>query len=308
MIYRRVAETFVNKIKAAWESEDTLKKLFEKHFTGLTFSRTDHWQFIVGKLLKEAWYESGPEVKSDPIGYDRRQILQRAHPLLDYNLFTQVLLNLQNYSTFSYRTPAAEQDVEGMKASWPKDTKINPFEPKAKMLKTASNDVEQKYNVVLSTLRSLRIIAGITPLISSRVSPIGSTPTLTDSQNLSMLGIGADKYLTTVPGMKSYYICWQPGSSPEMIEPHPDGTFKAIDIPYSFHSKSGGDILNEVLFSRHLMYWIFDGMTDWEVTMIPRMNSILIVTNDIEGKQLKRVFDAFKTKYPMLDLVEGARV
>ena len=314
-MYRKVAETLADKVKSTWSTEDSLKAEFTRNFPSMEPDRTSHWGAIVSNLLEESWGVSGPEVKSKTVSYDRCEILKHLHSILDYNLFTQVLLNLQNYGTFAYRVADAENDVSLLKSSWPKESKLNPFAPKSKMIKTASTEEEQKYNVVLSTMRSVKIIAGITPLVSSRVSPMGSTPALTDSQNISMLGIGADKYLTTKPGLKPYYICWQPGSSPEMTEMLPNASakaespsFRVEDIPYIFTSKSGGDILNEVLFSRRLMYEIFGGIDTGQtpLTMVPRMNSILVITEQ-DGVELRMIFDELKEKYPMLELVEGSR-
>jgi hypothetical protein len=84
--------------------------------------------------------------------------------------------------------------------------------------------------------------------------------------------------------------------------------FYARGIPYDFVSKSGGEILNEVLFARYLMYSIF-GLVDTTqemCTMIPRLNSLLVVTSE-SGESLKKAFDAIKLRYSGIKLIEGQR-
>jgi len=154
-IYQRVAELFTAKINSVFESEASLEAEFKRFFalpkpevtseelfksvaaemkktpTGIEFSRTDYWAGIIWSVLKAAWLEAGPEVKSDPTGYDKLQILKLTHPLLDYNLFTQVLLNLQGYTGMQYAVGDAQKEMAGIKEGW-KHPKLDPFAPKAK--------------------------------------------------------------------------------------------------------------------------------------------------------------------------------
>ena len=97
-IYQRVAQHFADKINILFESEKTLETVFKTFFEGLPFDRTEHWSGIIGKVLSDAWKDVGPIVKCEPTGMDKLQILRHAQPLLDYNIFTQVLLNLQGYT------------------------------------------------------------------------------------------------------------------------------------------------------------------------------------------------------------------
>jgi hypothetical protein len=326
-MYGRVAAAFAARIERVFDSEDSMKQEFSTRFPALTFDRTSYWNNIIYGIVRDAWEESGPEVKSLPTGHDMLQILKGVYSLLDYNLFTQVYLNLQYYSSVCYRAEDAQAEIEKLKTAWPKTSKLDPFAPKAKMLKTAMTAEDQQFNVTLSTLRSLKIIGSsnmATGFISYRVSPKGSTPAFADSQNLSMLGVGADKYLRVDPRFKPFYLVWAPGTTPEMISRCENQAlagrtgewcFNAHGIHYEFRSKSGGDILNEVLFARKLMYEVLGGI-DFEertCTIVPRMNSILIVTNE-DGKELKQVYEGtpeklgLKQVYPMLDLQEGSRV
>ena len=161
-IYRAVAARLAEKINAAFESEESLKRFFESRLPGLPFDRTNHWMGLIYSILRDAWMEAGPAVKAEPTGYDKLKILQHIHPLLDYNLFTQVLLNLQGYTGMAYMTGDAEKEIVRIKDAWPKDAKLNPFEPKAEQIKTAVTEEDRMYNNTLSTLRSLRLISQFT--------------------------------------------------------------------------------------------------------------------------------------------------
>jgi hypothetical protein len=335
-IYQRVAELFTAKINSTFESETSLEAAFKRFFAipapeipsedlfkgvaaqlqkapeGVEFSRTNHWAAIIWKILEAAWLEAGPEVKSTPTGYDKLMILKLAHPLLDYNLFTQVLLNLQGYTGMQYAVGDAQKELAGIKGSW-KHPKLDPFAPKAKKIKEAKTTDEQKFNNLISRVRAVNLIAQFDGQVSFRVSPKGSTPAFADSRNLSMIGVGGDKYLRVFPNLKPFYIAWQPGTTPRLAETvfaqGPETILTAKDIPYNFRSKSGGDILNEVLFSRKIMYEVF---RDFDITketciMIPRMNSVLVVTA-VNGDHIKKTFERLKAVYPMLELYEGARI
>src|SRR5271168_3040720 len=209
-MYQAAAQLFADKVNALFESEATLEAEFKRLYSGLPFDRTEHWAGIIYGLLRDAWYEKGPAVKCEPTGMDRLQIMKYAQPLLDYNLFTQVLLNLQLYTGMHYMTGDAQKELDRIKTDWPKNFTLNPFAPKAKMLKQAEaiTDEQKRYNETISTIRALNIITQFTPQISFRVAPKGSTPAFADSRNISMIGMGGDKYLKTIATLKTYYITW----------------------------------------------------------------------------------------------------
>jgi hypothetical protein len=315
-VYDKIAKIFADRINAVFESEAALEVEFKKNYEMLPFDRTDHWQGIIYNIMREAWFEGGPGVKTEPTGFDRLAILKESRGLLDYNLFSQVLLNLQTYNGMAYQTQTAEKEIERLKEEWKtKEYKLDPFAVKAKMVKQAEvvTEEQKNYNTIVSTLRALRIISQFSPLISYRVSPKGKTPAFADSQNISMIGEGGDKYLRTLPSLAVWYLTWE--SVPQMAQfvptnpPNPEGMeFRAPDIPYSFFSKSGGEVLHDVLFARRVIYEIAGGvdLTNENCTMIPRMKSILVVA-DKYGTSLKRTVEALKVRYPMLNLVEGAR-
>ena len=332
-IYQRVAELFTAKINSVFESEVSLEIEFRRYFAattpvinteghfktietqikdkpvGVEFSRTTHWQAIIWGVLTSAWLEAGPEVKSMPTGYDKLMILKLAHPLLDYNIFTQVLLNLQGYTGMKYAVGDAQKELAGIKGSW-KHPKLDPFAPKAKKIKEAKTTDEQKFNNLISQVRAVNLISQFDGQVSFRVSPKGSTPAFADSRNLSMIGVGGDKYLRVFPNLKPFYIAWAPGTTPRIAKLDSGlNMFFADGIECWFTSKSGGEILNEVLFSRKIMYEVF---RDFDITketciMIPRMNSVLVVTA-VEGDHIKKTFERLKAQYPVLELYEGTRI
>lgn len=316
-LYQAAAQHLAVRINTVFESEKTLEEAFKVLYSGLPFDRTDHWAHIFETMLNEAWEVKGPVVKGNPTPMDRLQIIRALHPLLDYNLFTQVLLNLQGYTGMFYMTGDAHKEIDRLKENWKaKQWKSDPFAPKAKMAKQSATltDEEKEFNNVLSTMRALRIITQFTPQISFRVSPKGSTPAFADSRNISMIGLGGDKFLRTLAELRTFYITWDQVPTMAMligtrtVDGKPGVAFQADGIPYEFVSKSGGDILQDVLFVRRLMYEIFGGVDTTKETciMVPRMNSLLVVAS-ADGVSLRSAFDLVKTKYPMIQLVEGVR-
>lgn len=316
-LYQAAARHMAARIDALLASEQALEAEFKRLYPSLPFDRTDHWAHVFESVLNEAWVEKGPAVKGNPAPTDRLHVIRALRPLLDYNLFTQALLNLQGYTGMHYLTGDAEKEIERLRGEWKaKEWKSDPFAPKARMVKQAEAATEEQkaFNGVLSTLRALRIITQFTPQVSFRVSPKGSTPAFADSRNISMIGIGGDKYLRTLPALKAFYLTWD--TVPQMaamagtqaVDGKAGVVFKAEGIPYDFVSKSGGEILQEVLFARKLMYDIFGAVDTTKETciMVPRINSLLVVAN-ADGASLRAAFEPLKARYPMLSLTEGVR-
>src|SRR5271157_4086307 len=210
-MYQAAAQQMADQVNTLLSSEKQLEDMFKLLYPGLPFDRTDHWAHVFEVLLNEAWFEKGPPVKSNPTALDKLHIIRALHPLLDYNFFTQALLNYQGYTGMFYMTGDAQKEMDRIKDDWKKKQwKLDPFAPKAKMVKQAEavTEEQKEFNNVLSTLRALRIITQFTPQISFRVSPKGSTPAFADSRNISMIGVGGDKYLRTLPELKTFYITW----------------------------------------------------------------------------------------------------
>jgi hypothetical protein len=167
-----------------------------------------------------------------------------------------VLLNLQPASLLSYRGGDAAATIEQLQKKWAGKSP-SPFDAKPKMFKVAADADQQAYNRDLSTLKALRTITGLTAARSFRVTAKGSTPALTDSENLSMLGIGGDQYLSVPPGFRAFYFTWD--TAPNILAEIGLKTFRTAGIDYTFESKSGGEILNAALFARKIAYEVYRG-------------------------------------------------
>lgn len=282
-LYKRVALAFAARVDDIFQSEATLKAAHDKYFSALPYDRTQHWDTILRKELAEDWNEFGPEVKSSPTQWDQRMILWHLSQHIDYNLFSQVLLNLQPGVLAPYQTAAMQEHIEALKKKY-EGCLRKVDDAKAKMVKNASKVEDLEYNRDLSTLKALKIAANITGSRSFRVSPKGSTPALADSENLSMMGIGGDRYLNVPPGFKAWYVTWE--QSPNLLidagkGPNGFPQFHALgNIQYPFESKSGGGMLNDVLFSRLVTTRLFQELgLDHAVTFILRLTSVMMLTN-----------------------------
>jgi len=310
-VYELVAQKFAERIGIVFASEETLEACFLKHFPGLTFDRTNHWQNIMQRELAAAWKQHGPAVITNPISHDIDEILWRLKDKLDYNLFSQVLLNLQVWLGVGYSVPDARKELEGLQQKYA-GKELTPFAEKAKMKRGGVTESERIYNDDLSSIKALKIISEFTPMNSFRVSPKGSTPALADARNLSTLGWGADKYARAICDLKIYYVTWDVGSTPTMAEPSPTANaFIVKGIDYPFVSKSGGEVLNEMLFSRLIAVYFYSKCRPQIV--LPRMNSVMIVAHQAAG--VKRAFDELRTMgvplgsyWQVLSFHEGSRV
>lgn len=309
-MYSMVATAFAERINAIFATEETLAAAWREQFSALDLDRTSRWNTVLRAELKKVWDKHGPVVKSSMTLFDESRILYHLVQSLDYdyNLFTQVLLNLQPASLLAYRNGDAAATIEQLKAKWAGKSP-SPFDAKPKMFKTAADADQQAYNRDLSTLKALRIVTGLTAARSFRVSPKGSTPALTDSENLSMLGIGGDQYLSPPTGFKAYYFTW--AQTPNILEEVVDRKFRAPRIPYPFESKSGGDMLNAALFARYIALLVYTNLNLNEAhqikAVLPRMNSVLLVTN-AQPEQLRSVQDVLTTLQPVpITMHEGAR-
>src|SRR5208282_5204344 len=302
--YTNVAEAFASRVNEVFMSEDTLKTCFESHFKGLEFSRTERWSSILFKEMDTVWREQGPDKLASLTSHDRFSILGALSDYLDFNLYSQVALNLQNWGLVAYQSGG---DVEGqldkIKQKWEKFSST-PLTAGAKMVKDAFRPQDIEWNKDLSTVKSLKTIAVIvTPNISFRVSPKGSTPAFADSQNFSTIGIGGDDYVKPQPGYTVWYVAWKPGSTPYILAQQADGGFMTPGISYTFHSKSGGTILNEVLFARGIAFAFWTGL-GMDTLCMPRMNSVMVVSSQPEDV-VREIFSSLGQ--PMLELFRDKR-
>jgi hypothetical protein len=199
-----------------------------------------------------------------------------------------VYLNLQRWRGTSYRTTDAAADEQQIAAKYA-GKELNPTVPKASMVKLASTPEEREYNNDLSTLKALRIISKITPgSVSFRVSPYSATPALTDSNNLSMLGPGGDRYLVLPVGQNNYqahYLTWD--EAPTMLDMQDPPAYTVPKFSYTFPASASVDILNSVLYVRHLITEVYKQIGP-DVFMLPRMHSLLVVSTKAPDTSLLR--------------------
>jgi hypothetical protein len=300
-MYAGIAAAFAEKIEKIFESEDSLKECFAKHYRGLEFSRTDHWPGILFKEMDAVWRERGPNRLAGLTPHDRFTILNALSDYLDFNLYSQVALNLQNWSVVTYQGGNVEEQIAKIATKWEKYSNT-PLSHGATMVKDAFRPQDMEFNKDLSVVKSLKTISGITPDISFRVSPKGSTPAFSDSQNFSTIGIGGDQYVTPISGYTVWYVAWKTDSTPYILTEE-NGGFKTPGISYPFFSKSGGQILNGVLFARGIAFSFWTGLGAG-TTCMPRMNSVMIVTPQKE-EDVKTVFTSLQQ--PMLELFRDKR-
>lgn len=307
LIYNQVADHYARKIVQIFNSEETLAEFFSSQMgPGLPLDRTNHWNILLRGLLEDSWIATGPEVKTSITGYDILAILQNMKGYLDYNLYTQVYANLTAHKGYSYDAGAAHQNLQELEAKY-KDKKISPFEAKAKMNKLAQTEEEKEYNKDLSAIKALRILEKCGMTRSFRVSPMGSTPAFADSDNIGMIGSGGDAFLRVSPGYQVFYILWS--RSPRMVNVDlRTGGLSAAGIGYPFFSKSGGDVLNDVLFSRYVAYEAikqFDLMKIY-VDVLPRMSSVMILA-PVGSEIPKKIYDHLLPMCNGLTFYENSR-
>jgi hypothetical protein len=277
-MYDRVAREFTNTVRPYFETEETLKALWEEAFIALPFDRTSRWNIVLKKLLSRVWLEHGTEVKAPMTLFDILAVLRNLPHYMDFNILTQVFTNLQPRLTYAVKDAKGTRD--GLVTKW-EGRKRAIVGPKIKMAKVvAAEDAE--YNHDLSTLRALDTIlaAGGTSSPSFRVSPVGSTPALVDSLNFSSMGPGSDQFLQVPEGHRAVTITWgaaqnmlaalQPNVSPGSL-----ATFYVYDLIEQYWSKSGGDILNNVMFTRYLTAKLIKVLEP--VMVLPRLNSVMVI-------------------------------
>jgi hypothetical protein len=296
-MYTRVADAFCAMVNRAFSSEEELKLLYS-HYTHAEFDRTDRWPLILGGLLRAVWKLHGPAVTGGITAYDRQEILRLCSPYLSDSTYSQVLLNLQPNNLLLYSPARAQKSIDMQEKMWAKAA-LNPCAPKAKPIKTPTKPDELLYNDAIRNLRTLRMVASANSLLQSfRVSPEGSTPALTDSANLSMLGPASTQFFS---GPYTHATLRWEDSYP-IVQSQDDGTFlyksHRLGTTLRYTSKSGGSILNDALTARFLHREVYTALQDalmegtayLPIAFIPRMKS-LFLTTDLPENALRPILD-----------------
>ena len=102
------------------------------------------------------------------------EILRALLDKLDFNIYSQVALNLQDWSVLHYDGGNVQDQIDKIAKKWEKYS-VTPLSKGAKLIPNAWQPQDLDFNKDLSMVKSLKTISGIAPGISFRVSPKGST-------------------------------------------------------------------------------------------------------------------------------------
>jgi hypothetical protein len=286
-IYPLIAASFAAEIKRVWASEETMATTYEEllQATKTEFDRTQHAAVLTQKLFERCWNAQITDFKA--ITYDITEILKSLHGLLDYNLFTQVYQNMNPFA-LRYDSSAADREVARALEILTPELKKDLDGPK---LKYAAEDkipdgmTRSYYNTVVAA----RKMGRLNPFTSFRISPSDSTPVFADSSNFSGFSIYLDQFLeANDPNRKVAVLRWTAQEVKDLCtgaQSQPGGgvVMHFDDIETPIISKSGGTILQQVMFARKLMY-DFLREFGFEYQVYPRLFSLTVTYRDSEGK------------------------
>jgi len=269
-------ENLCKRFEQIMESEETLNEYWSKSYNFSKFDRTDNAWILVNSLFKEVFPKHYPGI--NPTQQDMFNVSKECHEYLDYNLASQLILNLQLPAHYFINVPhSIIEDLLKKLATY--NGAPNPVDKKAKY---ASADMSSQpwfndYNEALGLIKASSIADEFKPIISFRLSPKSSTPSFADSSNMSMLNPAGAKYIVTTDRFKVYTTYWDDQAiEPAISFDEQKGAYVASDINYVFNSKSGGEILNKVLFTRKKLVKLYSSDLDI-VNVLPRLNSIMYV-------------------------------
>jgi hypothetical protein len=298
-VYYYVAKSLADMIHTGFDSEAEMQRLWVESGFTKEFDRTKDARTLIHSLLNRAWEEQGPIVKVNPVQADIDAIANHLFLMLDFNLYTQVYLNLQPIGLLRFDAVPAIERAKAAQAKWA-DKTLKPYEAK-KAIKEPKTAEELEFNqdFILTNLAKKMAALGESTSASFRITPMGSTPALADSRNLSNLPVGADEYIIIPPGWVVFHITWE--TAPQvMLEEN--GTFRVCDgdatPQYPFTSSSGGIILNQAIYSRMVMTAVQRGLslqnTKATPVFVPRLSSLLVATNYATKDAIADIFKDFK--------------
>jgi hypothetical protein len=243
-----------------WQSEESMADFVKIHMRLSKFDRTGDASKLVSKMLEQV---TGPEIKA--VRRDKWDWV--CANVEDFALSSQLLLNLQegtpgiNENKLKEKSVAFEEEF--------KDATDSPFAKKAKF-KTEDGE---RYNLALAHTKNAKILGEVCiGLTSFRVSPVGSTPALADSNNFSQLSIpGLEDLLYA----KTYILNKEAILKRINLSTREDGSIVADGLSVPVVSKSGGEIVLSALASR----WAANQLLkDWAIDyVVPKYDSLLVV-------------------------------
>ena len=288
---QKCAELLYARATSAWASEDSLAAVFSTCGRGPTFDRTTHGRAVVQKLFNDSWKEAYGEGSPKPVLADRLAVLAALYPLVqgDYNLFTQVASNLSDIYLKVDAKRLMDENTRLQTLFITRSDVPNPFtDKKSKIKVTAAThppEVVREYSRAQSFVRAFAVLAQTDfPNLSHRITPLGKTPALADSDNFCMLPALGDTYYHPDTAWGDLDQAFFSSAGDEALYDNTgDGAFKFLGIPEGqalYRSESGGSMLTQAMSARKLAYdawgfWVAQGAKGpWAV--VPRVNSLQV--------------------------------
>jgi hypothetical protein len=288
-MYNKSAVRVAEKMNTIWHSEEAMIAWF-KEVAFIDLDRTSRARMFVTKLIDQALAECGMNTGSI-LAQDRKEVAKElALVLQDFNLSTQVALNVQDGS-LSFDLAKMQEDAKLIEPSYP-SVEESPMAKKAKY-KSGADESEKKFNGDLALLKNMKIASEMQKGVSSyRITPLGKTPALADNNNLSnMSPLAIQPYLEG--GELYMFDTGQVTRHFGMIE---DGAaITAKGLKFAIHSESGGDIVKKALASRYITSrLIFDPAIKH---LVPRYESVLILRGEKSTALDELIQEGLVTKY-----------
>jgi len=277
-VYSRASSNLLTLINHVWISEEAMVDWTKSHIF-IELDRTTRAFLMVGKLIDTSLVDSGMNSGSI-MPHDRLMtVLALAPKLNDFNIITQLLLNLKT-GTPGVDDAKMYSDLTAAEEKY-KDSEDSPFSKKAKF-KTGENVTD--YNNTLALAKNYKILSNIQKGVNSyRITPIGKTPALADLNNLSNLSINS--LLPYLKGSELYLFDTTAVLLHIRAKETTDGII-ADGLQYYIKSESGGDIVKKAIASRYLTWEILK--EKGVMNIVPRYESLL-VTGMSDG--LKNLLD-----------------
>jgi hypothetical protein len=288
-MYSKAALRLAEKINTVWYSEESMAEWFKKT-VHINLDRTTRARMFVTKLVDECLAEEGMNTGSI-LSQDRKAVAKElAEVLGDFNLVTQIALNVQDGS-LSFDVSKMQEDLKEIEPSY-KSVEESPMAKKAKY-KPGVDETEKKFNLDLALLKNTKIASEMQKGASSyRISPLSKTPALADLNNLSNLSPlaiqpyleGGELYMFDTGIVTRHFGLDDSGPA-----------ITAKGLKFVIHSESGGDIVKKALASRYITSrLIFDPAIQH---IVPRYESVLILRGGKSQALDSLIQEGLVTKY-----------
>lgn len=266
-----ILDRFCLTIEKVMETEEMMITYWKSKFP-IEFNRTDHARQFIWTIFSDIHYDVK---KERPTSYDGVVLAKRLHTILDYNLASQCILNLQQPPQFMFDLDRLRKEIldisEKVVAAGGPDPKV-----KGKLMKDET-PWTSLYNTAVNLVAIEKIASQFSNNVSWRLSARNQTPAMADSQNMSMLRQEAEVYMKLhQPHHKIKVVTW-PSEFSVPMEFNNDGSISVSGFS-NFVSKSGGDILGRSLFSRKLATFMYSQPE--VINVFPRLNSVTVIAND----------------------------